>query len=205
MSPKPIHVSNGYTFYFLVAILLLSLILRFYKIAEHGIFFDEKATMLVSQGIVQDGGNQHNTFDKGKLIFTNQEFWKEKKLPDYYEAMTRSDIGNSPFYYFLLHNWMKVFGISDYSARAMSAIFSTLLVLMIFVFTKHFFKSDELALTASLLAAIEPFFITYAQQARNYSLTFFLTLLGTYYFLRALEYPKANNYKWYVAYALTML
>jgi len=159
--------------------------------------------MVVSQGIVLDGANQKDVFDKGKLVFTNEEFWHEKKLPDYYEAMTRSDIGNSPFYYFLLHHWMKVFGISDFSARMMSVLFSVLTVWLLFLFTRRFFGSERLALTAAALAAIEPFFVAYSQQARNYSLTFFLTLLASYCLLRALEADKGNkpSAKWYISYA----
>jgi uncharacterized membrane protein len=42
-------------------------------------------------------------------------------------------------------------------------------------------------LIASAIVAIEPFFIAYSHQARNYSLTFFLTLLATYFFLQIIE------------------
>ncbi len=196
---------DKYTPYWLGAILILALGLRLYHLDAHGIFFDEKSTMVVSQGIVLDGGNQKDVFEKGKFIFTNQEFWRTKKIADYYEAMTRSDIGNSPFYYLLLHHWLNAFGISDFSARSMSVLFSVLTVLLLFVFTKHFFKSNALALTAAALAAIEPFFIAYSQQARNYSLTFFLTLLSSYFFLRALEADEKRGaaLKWYIAYGIT--
>lgn len=196
---------DKYAYYWLGAILAVALGLRFYQLDTHGIFFDEKSTMVVSQGIVLDGANQKDVFAKGKLVFTNQEFWREKKRADYYEAMTRSDIGNSPFYYFLLHNWLNAFGISDLSARSMSVLFSVLTVLLLFIFVKHFFKSRSLALTTAALAAIEPFFIAYSQQARNYSLTFFLTLLASYFFLRALEADEKKNpsLKWYAAYGIT--
>ncbi|MFN8346774.1 MAG: glycosyltransferase family 39 protein [Spirosomataceae bacterium] len=200
-------VFNKYASYWLLAILAVALLLRLYHLDAHGIWFDEKSTMVVSQGIVLDGANQKDVFDKGKLVYTNQEFWREKQLPDYYEAMTRSDIGNSSFYYFLLHHWLNLFGISDFSARLLSVLFSVLTVLLLFVFTKHFFKSNTLALTAAALAAIEPFFIAYSQQARNYSLTFFLTLLASYCFLRALEADekKQSSRKWFIFYAISAL
>jgi len=196
---------DKYTNYWLIGILVLATVLRLYQLDVHGIFFDEKSTMVVSQGIVLDGSNQKDVFEKGKLVFTNQEFWHEKRLPDYYEAMTRSDIGNSPFYYFLLHQWLNVFGISDFSARSLSVLFGVLTVLLLFIFAKHFFKSSLLALSAASLAAIEPFFIAYSQQARNYSLTFFLTFLASYYFLRALEADeqKQPSLKWYVFYGIS--
>ena len=197
--------SSSYSPFLLLVILVVALGLRLYHLDAHGIFYDEKSTMVVSQGIVLDGANQKDVFDKGKLVFTNEEFWHEKKIPDYYEAMTRSDIGNSPFYYFLLHHWMKVFGLSDFSARMMSVLFSVLTVWLLFIFTRRFFQSERLAFTAAALAAIEPFFVAYSQQARNYSLTFFLTLLASYLFLRALEADNTNkpSLKWYAGYAIT--
>lgn len=207
----PLHQSplffNRYNSYWIIAILALALGLRLYGLDAHGIWFDEKSTMVVSQGIVLDGGNQKDVFNKGKLVFTNQEFWHEKKLADYYEAMTRSDIGNSSFYYFLLHHWLNLFNISDFSARLLSVVFSVLTVFFLFVFTKYFFKSNSLALTTATLAAIEPFFITYSQQARNYSLTFFLTLLASYCLLRALEADekKQSALKWYIFYGISAL
>lgn len=198
---------DKYASYWLSAILVLALGLRLHHLDAHGIWYDEKSTMVVSQGIVLDGSNQKDVFDKGKLVFTNQEFWHEKKLPDYYEAMTRSDIGNSAFYYLLLNPWLTIFGISDFSARLLSVLFSVLTVLLLFIFTKHFFKSNTLALTAATLAAIEPFFIAYSQQARNYSLTFFLTLLASYCLLRALEGDERKEFalKWYIFYGILVL
>lgn len=193
-----------YVSYGLVAVLILAASLRLYKLDAHGIFFDEKATMMVSQGMVQNGGNQHDVFNPTKYTFTNQEFWQPQTFDEYLEAMRRSDIGNSPFYYLLLHNWLNLTGVSDFTSRLLSVLFSVLTVWLIFIFTHHFLKSSRLALTAAALAAIEPFFVTYSQQARNYSLTFFLTLLATYCFLRALEADEKRkpSARWFLFYGL---
>lgn len=118
--------------------------------------------------------------------FTPEEFWAPKTLADYYEALTRSDIGNSPFYYWLLHYWLEVFGLSDYSARAFSVIFSVLIIGLTYLFARRFF-SQKVGLIAAGIVAVEPFFIAYSHQARNYSMTFFLTFLATYFFLAIIE------------------
>ena len=110
---EPLQVPNStfkYSTLWLLAIVIFAFGLRIYRLDSHGIFFDEKATLLVSQGIVQDGGNQTDVFGKGKLVFTNQEFWNPQSYEEYLEASRRSDIGNSPFYYFLLHFWIKKIG-----------------------------------------------------------------------------------------------
>ncbi len=174
----------------LAFILLAGLILRFYRLDNHSIFFDEKSTMVVSQGIVLEGANQKDVFSKP--TFTPAEFWSHKTFDDYCEAMTRSDIGNSPFYYFLLHLWMDVFGLSDFSARSLSVFFSVLTILFTYLFASRFF-SVGVALLAAAIVAIEPFFIAYSHQARNYSLTFFLTLLSTWFFLRLIENVNKNR------------
>ncbi len=185
----------------LALVLLAGLMLRLYHLDTYSIFFDEKSTMVVSQGIVLEGSNQKDIFTAA--TFTPAQFWSHKSLADYYEAMTRSDIGNSPFYYFLLHWWMEIFGISDFTARFFSVIFSVLIIAATYFFSKRFFSSKT-GLIAAAIVAIEPFFIAYSHQARNYSLTFFLTLLATYFFLQIIE-NKTSRKKtiWlYVGYVL---
>jgi 4-amino-4-deoxy-L-arabinose transferase-like glycosyltransferase len=172
----------------LVLIIVFAFILRIQNLDKHGIFFDEKASVLVSQGMAMEGNTQKNCFyTKGKTTFTSKEFWAEKSLEDYYDAIRRSDIGNSPFYYVILHNWINLFGLSDYSIRFLSVLFSVLTILLLFIFIKEHFKNLPLALLACFLMAIEPFFIAYSQQARNYSLSFFLTLLATHVFLKIIK------------------
>ncbi len=168
----------------LLVIVIVGVILRLYKLDTYSIFFDEKSTMVVSQGMVLDGSNQKDVFLAP--TFTPSQFWSPKTLADYYEAMSRSDIGNSPFYYLLLHFWLDIFGISDFSARSFSVLFSTLTIGLIFLFGRRFF-SPATGLIAAALVAVEPFFISYSHQARNYSLTFFLALMATYFFLRIIE------------------
>ena len=186
----------------LLLITVLAFGLRTYNLDKHGIFFDEKASVLVSQGIAMEGNTQKNCFyTPEKTTFTPKEFWTDKSLGDYYDAIRRSDIGNSPFYYIILHNWINVFGISDYSIRFLSVLFSCLTIILLFFFIKEHFKNLQLAFLACFLMAIEPFFIAYSQQARNYSLSFFLTLLATHIFLKIIKNEetgvKKNSLYWF--------
>lgn len=182
---------SRYSIPILLLIIILAFGLRTFNLDEHGIFFDEKASVLVSQGMAMEGNTQKNCFyTQGKSTFTPKEFWAEKSLEDYYDAIRRSDIGNSPFYYVLLHNWINLFGISDYSIRFLSVLFSCFTIVLLFIFIKEHFKNIKLALLACFLMAIEPFFIAYSQQARNYSLSFFLTLLATHIFLKIIYHEE---------------
>ncbi len=223
------------TWIILATILILGFVLRIYKLDTYSIFFDEKSTMVISQGIVLEGANQKEVFSQPvvsiaefwkspqldykpiKVLrsftyqinfvpkpFTPAAFWSPKSLDDYYEAMIRSDIGNSPFYYFLLHYWLELFGLSDFSARFFSLIFSVLIIGSTFLFAKKYF-GDTVALTSAAIVAFEPFFIAYSHQARNYSMTFCLTLLATYFFLQIIEngVSKRKTLGLYIGYILT--
>lgn len=183
--------SSRTTTLLLGALLVLALALRLYRVGTYGIYFDEKSTLLISQGVCLEGFNQKDVFSK--KYFTPAEFWKPKTFNDFIEADIRGDIGNSPSYYGVLWLWMEVFGLSDTSLRMPSVIFSTLIVWLLFVFVRRHFQSDSLALVSAAVAAVEPFFVSYSHIARNYSMTFFLTLLGTHIFLLIMERVRQTS------------
>lgn len=194
-----------YSYFTLAFILLLSFVIRLINLDKHGIFLDEKATVLISQGMAMEGNTQKNCFyTPNKTTFTPKEFWAEKSLEDYYDAIRRSDIGNSPMYYVVLHTWIKAFGISDFSIRFLSVLWSVATILLLYIFVSEHFKNKILALICAFLMAIEPFFIAISQQARNYSMSFFLTLLATHIFLKIIKNEEANkvNNKLYIIYGL---
>lgn len=190
-------------------LLVLALGLRLYRVGTYGIYFDEKSTLLISQAVCLEGANQKDVFSKP--YFTPAEFWKPKTINDFIEANIRGDIGNSPAYYGVLWLWLKVFGLSDASLRMPSVIFSTLIVWLLFVFVRRHFQPrqpasnaqytgslaprsvDKLALTSAAIATVEPFFVAYSHIARNYSMTFFLTLLATHIFLLILERVRQST------------
>lgn len=232
MSPNQIQVSLRSRL-LLCFILIAGTALRLYHLDRYSIFLDEASTLLVSQGIVLEGANQKEAFSTREFVssrfwetpkhpqkqvlrsfivneiyhpksFTPAEFWAPKSIQDYYEAMTRSDIGNSPFYYLLLHPWMDLFGLSDFSIRFFSVIFSVLIIGLSYLFAKRFFDEKTALITAGI-TAIEPFFIAYSHQARNYSMTFFMMLLATYLFLQIIENKadKRNTIWLYIGYILT--
>ncbi|MFC0181873.1 Dolichyl-phosphate-mannose-protein mannosyltransferase [Pseudarcicella hirudinis] len=177
---------------FLFLIILLASVLRITNLGKHAIFFDEKSTVLISQAVALEGNNQKDVFyTEGKTTFTPKEFWKPKNIEDFYDAIRRGDIGNSPAYYGVLHLWIEAFGLSDFAIRLLSVFFSCGTIFLLFFFIKEHFKNVKLALAGSLLMAIEPFFIAYSQQARNYSMSFFFALLATHLFLKIVK--KENN------------
>jgi uncharacterized membrane protein len=198
-------ISTRTAYFLLFVTLTIAFILRTVNLDKHGIFLDEKATLLISQGMAMEGNSQKNCFyTPNKNTFTPKEFWEPKTIDDFYDSIRRSDIGNSPFYYLLLHIWIKLFGMSDFSVRFLSVIFSCATIILLFVFIKEHFKNLILAVLGAFLMTIEPFFIAMSQQTRNYSMTFFLTLLTTHIFLKIIKNEEENrkDYKLYWFYGI---
>ncbi|MBO0935947.1 glycosyltransferase family 39 protein [Fibrella sp. HMF5335] len=172
----------------LLVIMAVAFALRIYKLDAHGVYLDEKFTLVASQGVVQEGSNQHDVFfTPGKPYFTPKEFHKPKRLADYDEAIARSDISNSPAYTGLLSLWIRVFGISDFSVRFLSVLFSMGTVWLIFLLARRYTGSVRVGLISAAVAATEPFFVAYSHVARAYSMTIFVSLLATWLFLRILD------------------
>jgi mannosyltransferase len=74
-----------------------------------------------------------------------------------------------PLYYWLLRLWTMMFGLSEFALRSLSAVFGTLLVLVIYGLGARLFNRTT-GLAASFIAAIAPFQVYYSQEARMYIL-----------------------------------
>jgi len=82
-----------------------------------------------------------------------------------------------PEYYVCMHLWVHVFGASALSLRIPSVIFSTATVCLIYFLAKNLFDKTT-AFYASSFAAINPFFVQYAQDARPYAMLCFFSALA---------------------------
>ena len=92
-----------------------------------------------------------------------------------------------PLYYMLLKAWAAVAGDSDFSLRLFSAVASTATIPLVFLLGVEV-AGVAAALTATLLFALAPMQIAYAQEARVYALVplfFGIALLGLLRFVRA--------------------
>ncbi|UTA69619.1 glycosyltransferase family 39 protein [Emticicia sp. 21SJ11W-3] len=201
-------LSRKTTFIILAGIMVLAFLLRFHNIGKHGLAGDEKYSLFVSQFVSYEGNNQRNSVRKpDSPYFTPREFWSEKSIHDFFDSIARIDTGNGALYTYSLHYWTQLVGLQDADLRFMSLIFNLLTVFLTYVFVNRHFKSSNLALLASFLAAVSPFNITYSQVARNYALLFFFSLLATHLFLIILEKEKNNksSLAFYLYYGLSAL
>lgn len=177
----------------LIAILCLATGLRLYKIDEYGFAGDEKFGLLVSQFLVQEGGNQPELRKLNSPYFTPKEFWKKRTYEDFEQSIANRENGTSAFYSLMNHYNTDIFGISDFTMRMPSLIFNVLTVLLLFIFVRTHLKSDNLALLSAFLAAISPYFVSYSQIARNYPVLAFFSLLSVHLLLLIFREEEKNR------------
>lgn len=105
-----------------------------------------------------------------------------------------------PLYYLLLRGWL-VFGESEWALRAFSGLWSLASIAALYFLARRVF-GIRVACVASLLLALSPFQVYYAQEARMYTLLGFLAILNTHVLLLWLETPTRARAAAYVAAAV---
>lgn len=89
-----------------------------------------------------------------------------------------------PLYYLLLHYWLQLFGSSELAARSLSVACSLATIVVVFVLIRRLIGTTT-ARVAVVLAALAPFLVRYAQEARMYALVALLLTLATYLLVKA--------------------
>jgi uncharacterized membrane protein len=91
-----------------------------------------------------------------------------------------------PLYFLILHFWIQLFGSGELSVRSLPFIFHILLVITVFFLAKKILRKNVMAFLVSLAVFLNPFLLTFAFEARMYSLLAFLTTLACLLFLNRL-------------------
>jgi 4-amino-4-deoxy-L-arabinose transferase-like glycosyltransferase len=118
-------------------------------------------------------------------------------LDEFWRVVSTSQ-ANMSLYYVLLRGWV-VFGDGEEVVRLLSLLAGALAVGALYLAAARLFDR-RVATLASLLLALNAFFLRYAQEARSYSLVLLLTTVATVLFLGLEERPDARRFD--VAYAV---
>ena len=102
-------------------------------------------------------------------------------------ALAVDDPKHPPLYYVLARLWAYVFGDSTFAFRSLSVLLSLLALVGFYWLCQELFQSSSVTWMAVALAAISPFHILYAQEARQYSLWTLTVILSSAALLRALR------------------
>lgn len=158
----------------LISILLLALIVRIMGIAARPIWYDEAFSILFSQ--------------KGLAAML-------------YGTLTPTGNGTADIhplgYYFLLGNWMKVFGDSVIAVRLLSILAGIATVLVAYHLARALFGT-RIAKYAGITLALSPFQVHYSQEIRMYSFLALWLLIATYAYRRA---TTNRSWIWWIVFS----
>jgi hypothetical protein len=175
-------VNKRRLFLFFLGLMFVGAFLRTYRINSFGLYGDEKQSILIAVANTNYGG-------MGNLLlppatFTPSDFWKSRGIKSWLDADARGDVsGNSLVHDMSLKLFAFLFGKSDGSLRMVSVLFNVLTLWLLFYWARRLRPNQEVwPLGVLLLAVIEPFFVIYSQQARNYTTSIFFTTASNYFF-----------------------
>ena len=160
--------------YWLLAILVLGSILRFYHIDFQSIWLDEIHTMI-----------------EGNPSLPYSEFYEIMLLREQMPHL----------YYNIVRIFSFIFGHSTFTVRILSSILGVLSIYSIFLLAKEI-ANKKTGYFAALLMSVNYFHIWYSQEARPYVLLSLLTILSYYrlvIFLKNFSYKNAILYGFFTA------
>jgi len=97
----------------------------------------------------------------------------------------------NPIIYMIMQSIMNIFGVNEWSARLGPCIIGVISIPFIYWIARRMFGAST-GIIAALLSAIHPWHIFWSQNARAYTLAFFLSSLAVFLFYEALEKNKVR-------------
>ena len=162
-------MSRSQSFWIIFCLIVISIGLRTYDITVRSLWFDEAFSWRLIQ------------FPVAEMI-----------------TRIQADV-HPPLYYIVLKGWAYVFGSSVLALRSFSILCAVASIVGAYIFTTYAFYSRRAGVLAAALLALSPWAISYATEARMYTLGMVFTLLSSYALLRAVRKPEAV---WFGVYAL---
>lgn len=122
-------------------------------------------------------------------------WWAQHSLPEIWQMLKSEN--NPALHFFLLHYWIKAFGISALSVRLPSVIFSAMTAGLVFLLAAKIF-SKRTALFASVFFTLSTLQMLFAHEARVYAIFEFLALWNVYLVIKTIEQPTKNELFWWL-------
>jgi mannosyltransferase len=135
----------------------------------------------------------------------SQAFWLDEAISDAianshgmaFVELAFERESSMALYYLALHGWLKLLNSSDFNIRLLSTVFAVATVPAFYLLAAKLFD-PKIGLVAAILIAVNPLFLSYAQEARSYTMTVFLALLSWSFFIESCRNPKLLNLALYV-------
>ncbi len=149
MQIKPKN-KKKYELFFLVALGIISLILRFYSIGKPDFYFDEAIQAMSIKDFVA-------SHDYSYLYL----------------------FGHPPLFMMLMSVPAALFGVKEFSVRIVDAFFGTLAVFVVYFLAKLWY-GRKTAVVSALIFAVAPLTVIYSRLAFGYSLSMFFTISSVF-------------------------
>lgn len=144
--------------------------------------------------------------DLGAESFWRDETWSvtiaHRSLGGTLDVLTNREANMAP-YYLLLNGWLRL-GSGEGFARAPSVVFALLAIVFTAAVVRRGTGRTVPAVVAGAALAANGFFLTYAQEARDYTLVAALAALSTLALVRAVDLGRTRDWVLYAA-AATLL
>jgi uncharacterized membrane protein len=181
-----------------VAILIvLGIFFRFYNLDYKVYWFDETQTSLRISGHTRRQMLETVYDGKVRTVESLLEQYQypndDRDLHDTLDALAGSP-EHAPLYFLGARFWLQLFGHSTSVIRSLSALISLFALPCLYWLSWELFQSAAVSWFATVLIAISPFHVLYAQEARQYSLWTVTILLASATLLRALR--RSTRLSW---------
>ncbi|MEO0534506.1 MAG: glycosyltransferase family 39 protein [Cyanobacteria bacterium P01_A01_bin.123] len=185
----------------LIAVLLvLGIVGRFTNLAHKLYWHDEVYTTFRAAGYfaeeILDRAFQGEILPASELQ-TFQQLKPDSTVVDTLQSLALEDPQHPPLYFLLARGWMQLFGNTIVIARILPALLSLLSLPLMYQWAKSVFQTTSAAWWSTVMLALSPFDILYAQAARQYSLLTVCAIASHWRFMRALQYPTWVNWGLY--------
>ena len=198
-----------------VALLTLGIFFRIVNLDKKIFWHDEVYTKLYMSGHPRQdwttalfNGSIIEVKDLQKYVSFNPQ----TTLNDTLQTLVAENPHYPPLYHIIARFWVQSFGDSIAVIRSLSVVASLLIFPALYWLCWELFKSPIIGGTALAIMAVSPFFVLYAQEARDYTLWTVFILLTSGALLRAIRlenksnhFQKKNNYFWGIYGILTAL
>lgn len=162
----------------IITIFIFALIIRFFLLSNESLWMDETYHIFYNQKNIIDA-IKHTSFSSTEGV-------------------------HPPLYNIFFNIWLHVFGLSEFSARSLSAIFGALSVILIYLFGKIMFNK-RIGLYSALILTVSPFNVYYSQEARSYSLLSLLAMISFYFFYKYTISKSKKNIICYIISSFLLL
>jgi uncharacterized membrane protein len=179
-----------------LVILALGGVLRVHDLGEKLVWHDEVATVILAAGYPIDEWKE--AIYTGEVIDADsvvrfQRLDQDRSVWTTLRGLAEHDPQHPPLYYALASTWVRLVGDGIGPLRLLSVLASLLGLVAMFQLCWEVSLSKRVAWTGTALLSVSPFFVLYAQEAREYALWATLILGCTAALLRAIRQTEATG------------